>query len=112
VVVSDFKPPKEGILSGAASRSSYACNVRVHKFKRNDSDKVLLLEYHKTLADVVGPDARDVWEDEVAPRHMGALNVLFWDGHVETHLPSDIDPRVNEIHELRWRPDGDVMMYR
>ena len=31
------------------------------KLNRDDSGKVLLLDYNKILADVIGPNARDNW---------------------------------------------------
>ena len=34
------------------------------------------------------------------PRHDGTLNVLFMDGHSETHDPANIDPRVRATTEV------------
>ena len=42
--------------------------------------------------------------DQRALRHRGAMNVLFVDGHVETRMPSDIDPDVTVNQEMLWRP--------
>jgi prepilin-type processing-associated H-X9-DG protein len=48
-----------------------------------------------------------------APRHQGLMNVLYYDSHVETKIPLDIDPRgkpgepANKIHENLWRPTMD-----
>ena len=42
------------------------------KLNRDDSGKVLLLDYNKILADVIGPNARDVWPQVPPPRGMTA----------------------------------------
>lgn len=102
VLVTDFSPFKEVILS--QGRSSFGINGLVGKFTAHDGQKVLLVEYEKTVADVVGPDATDAWQLLVAPRHADTLNVLFCDGRVETVLPSKVDPRVTSIHDSLWRP--------
>ena len=74
------------------------------KLNRDDSGKVLLLDYNKILADVIGPNARDVWLRR-RYRHDGTLNVLFMDGHSETHDPPT-STRVRAYHEY-WRPFAD-----
>ena len=56
------------------------------------------------LAHVAGPDAHDHWDRMVAPRHFKTLNVLFVDGHVDSCMPDEIDPRVLTIHDDLWWP--------
>jgi prepilin-type processing-associated H-X9-DG protein len=73
----------------------------------DDSGKVLLIEYNKLIADVVGPNARDNWLKMRAPRHADAINVVFMDGHSDTLNPDEIDPRVRYWHEEYWRPMND-----
>jgi prepilin-type N-terminal cleavage/methylation domain-containing protein/prepilin-type processing-associated H-X9-DG protein len=87
--------------------SSYGINARARVMRPGDGGKVLMLEYHKTIANVVGPSAPDVWSAQVAPRHVGVLNVLFYDGHVEGRSPEEIDPRVTRLQDLYWRPLDD-----
>lgn len=53
---------------------------------------VLVLDYDKTVADCAGPDAADIWEKWIAPRHMGRCNVLFGDGGVLSMYPAMIVP--------------------
>lgn len=55
-------------------------------------DLVLVLDYAKTVADCAGPDAGDVWEDWIAPRHLDRCNVLFGDGGVQSMYPARIFP--------------------
>jgi prepilin-type N-terminal cleavage/methylation domain-containing protein/prepilin-type processing-associated H-X9-DG protein len=105
ILVYDFKPPKEAIIPNA--RTSYGGNSRLHKLDVDDSGKVLLIEYSKLIADVVGPNARDNWLKHRAPRHSDAINLLFMDGHTDTLNPDDIDPRVRNWHEEFWRPMND-----
>jgi prepilin-type N-terminal cleavage/methylation domain-containing protein/prepilin-type processing-associated H-X9-DG protein len=105
VLVYDFQPPKEAVIPNA--RTSYGGNSRLHKLNTDDSGKVLLIEYDKLIADVVGPNARDNWLKLHAPRHSGAINVLFMDGHTDTMNPEQLDPRIRHWHEEYWRPTND-----
>jgi prepilin-type processing-associated H-X9-DG protein len=89
--------------------SDYGMNARAHRLYQ-DSPKILVVEYHKPVADVVGLDAPDVWSYEVAPRHLGMLNVLYVDGHVESHRPDDISPEVPALNNELWRPTNDPEM--
>ncbi len=104
VLKHDFRPPDS--IFAAGGKTSYGINNRVHVFMR-DAWKVLLVEYHKHVAHVVGADATDVWREQAAPRHAGTLNVLFGDGRVETRPPDAIDPTVTRIHDELWRPARD-----
>ncbi len=94
------------VAPGGGSASSYGMNNRAHRFTQ-DSGKILLVEYGKHVANVVGADASDIWSGQVATRHAGTVNVLYGDGHVETVVPDAIDPRVLEIHDTIWRPELD-----
>ena len=105
VVYKNFGPGRIAYLP--YWRTSYGGNNRMPKLNRDDSNKVLLLDYNKILADVIGPNARDNWQRHSAPRHDGTLNVLFMDGRTETHDPVNIDPRVRAYHEKYWRPFAD-----
>ena len=49
-------------------------------------------------------EARDYWPDKVAPRHSGAVNVLFVDGSVAPRTPRQIDPRVARLNNEFWNP--------
>lgn len=88
---------------GGAGNSSYGMNGRAHRFI-DDGNKILLVEYNKIVADVVGANASDVWNDQIAPRHAGMVNLLYVDGHVGEMAPAVIDPRVISIHNGFWCP--------
>jgi prepilin-type N-terminal cleavage/methylation domain-containing protein/prepilin-type processing-associated H-X9-DG protein len=70
-----------------------------------DASKILMLDYKQVVADVVGPDASQVWETSSAPRHHGTANVLYFDGHVKNRQPLEIDPTIAEIHDNLWLPN-------
>lgn len=107
VVSSDFAPPKTAVLPGGG-RSSYAINARSHLLLSGDGDKVLCVEYRgKTVADVVGPNAKDYWPHRVGDRHFRLANLLHVDGHVSTLAAEDCDPRIPALHEALWRPVRD-----
>ncbi len=72
-----------------------------------DASKILMLDYMRVVASVAGPTAADIWEDEVAPRHLGTVNVLFFDGHVKSKAPSEIDPTDTDLHDEFWLPNRD-----
>jgi prepilin-type N-terminal cleavage/methylation domain-containing protein/prepilin-type processing-associated H-X9-DG protein len=92
--------------------SSYAGNSRMGRFQ-TDGKKILMLEYMKPVANVVGPYAVGVFDfyDNVAPRHAGMLNVLYVDGHVETTTPQSIDPNNPVIHDNKWCPNIDTQLH-
>lgn len=69
-----------------------------------DSTKVLVVEYKKVVADVVGPNAQDVFTRYAAPRHRELMNVLFSDGRVERFIPDDINPSYPQKKKQYWEP--------
>jgi prepilin-type processing-associated H-X9-DG protein len=47
----------------------------------------------------------DQWPTNTSDRHAGGiLNGLFNDGHVETLVVDEIDPRVPSQYEKWWKP--------
>lgn len=105
-VIFDPFVPGNTWWAGAGEKTSYGINSRVQAFVQ-DGNRILMVEYAKLIADVVGADAKDVWSQWVRPRHHGVLNVLFADGRVEAMLPSAIDPTVTALHDQYWRPTRD-----
>ena len=105
-ILNPFHPTVSAIVD--CFEASYGMNNAAGGFMpgRGDGRKILCLEYEKTLAHVAGPDARDLWVTLVAPRHFRTLNVLFEDGHVDTRVAEEIDPRIRAIHDELWWPDG------
>jgi len=101
--VGRYDPPgASGSFPATNDKAGYGMNAmsgRLHQ----DPNIILLLDYQRVIADVVGPDAAGVWEDEKAPRHMGLSNVLFADGHVKAMQPNTINPTVPELHDEFWR---------
>ena len=100
-------PGATGEYSVENMQADYGMNNRVPAIGTGDSHKILMLDYSRITASVVGPDKVDIWEDEVAPRHLGTVNVLYVDGHVGTANPSEIDPTIPSIHDDLWKPFRD-----
>lgn len=74
---------------------SYGMNNKAHLFGAGDSHKILMLDYRKSLAGIVGYSAFERcedWDANAAFRHMGTANVLYFDGHVASLGPTDTDP--------------------
>lgn len=102
-----------------AGRCSYGMTAAVGRFTQ-DPNKILVVEYCKLVADVVGIGAPDLiptaamrnsrywtgWAGGRA-RHHGVLNALFEDGRVEQLAPAAVDPTVVELNDLYWRPSRD-----
>jgi prepilin-type N-terminal cleavage/methylation domain-containing protein/prepilin-type processing-associated H-X9-DG protein len=91
---------------GGKDQYSYGMNVGVSRFVR-DGNKVLVLDYHRKVANVVGVDFLDYWPETVAPRHKGTCNVLFVDGNTRTMIPEEMDPTIPKINNELWKPDRD-----
>jgi len=100
-------------------RCSYGINSRVSRFLQ-DSQKILVVEYCKIVADVVGTNASDwIPTDDMKnspywggwggsrARHTGVMNVLFADGRVESFSPKAINPLVSQFQDEYWLPLAD-----
>lgn len=95
----------------AGTQASYGINNEAALFGNGDANKILMVESNglAAIANVEGfyPDGtlRSVsWPTTAAPRHRGTLNVLYADSHVESFLPTEVDPQVATIHNMQWRP--------
>ena len=99
-------PGAWGEYDMAAHRVSYGMNAEAIYLTshHNHANKVHMLDYENTVADVVGVNHTDYWPDTVAPRHFGTCNVLFVDGSVRVLEPSAIDPEDPDLNELWWAP--------
>ena len=79
--------------------ASYGMNNRAAIFTENDLEKVLILDYNETIAELVGlsPEGRcEEWDVNAAFRHNNTANVLFGDMHVDSYVRSDLDPCVED----------------
>jgi prepilin-type N-terminal cleavage/methylation domain-containing protein/prepilin-type processing-associated H-X9-DG protein len=117
-----FNPYKMGcdFWVEAPAKSSYGCNNHIDRFLQ-DSQKIVLAEYCKAVADVSGASAADLTSVNTAlrnspywggwggsrARHNGVMNVLFGDGRVESVRPMSINPSVPRLHDDFWRPLAD-----
>ena len=89
----------------AVKRSDYGVNRSADKRSLtmiSTSTKIFMVDYQKGIAEVMGSPPLDPWDKWMAPRHSNMLNVVFFDGHVETLNPIDIDPRVPAKQTQWW----------
>jgi hypothetical protein len=100
-----FRCPDD--FAAPSSASSYGLNSRTMRFSVGDGEKIVVLEYKQAIANVVGPQGSDDWNDLVAPRHRGSLFTLVADGGVHRRTPVEIDPTNCEIHDRLWRPTAE-----
>jgi prepilin-type processing-associated H-X9-DG protein/prepilin-type N-terminal cleavage/methylation domain-containing protein len=85
---------------------SYSPNRCVGRLLNDASSKVILLDAHRCIA-YEGTDSEEFCQS-VAPRHGGMMNVLYFDGHVTTNSPAELDP-YDPTGEFRnrvrlWKP--------
>jgi prepilin-type N-terminal cleavage/methylation domain-containing protein len=96
-------PGASALFQVAVVKADYGMNNRAHRMMA-DSNKILVVEYCKLVAHVTGPDAMDIWIDEVAPRHFNRLNVLHVGGHVKSYAADEIDPEIPDFQIKLWTP--------
>lgn len=99
---------RTGSVAGSRIELSYAMNIAGHLVPRSE-DKILLIEYNKTVANVTtftGNTPRDLvdWPKLIQARHAFSCNALFADGSVRSVEPISVDPRVSENHARHWKP--------
>ncbi|MGE3804906.1 MAG: DUF1559 domain-containing protein [Gemmataceae bacterium] len=102
VIESPFEKPKEALVD-TVKRSDYGVSRGAdQRLIESTSSKIFMLDYRKGIAEVLGTPPGDDWDKWMAPRHANAVNVLFFDGHIETRMPADIDPRVPALQKQWW----------
>jgi prepilin-type N-terminal cleavage/methylation domain-containing protein/prepilin-type processing-associated H-X9-DG protein len=107
------KPGAEGTYPIENVPADYGMNNLVNRLAR-DGNKILVIEYERPIADVVGLQRRHTevdWEEFKGERHFGTMNVLFADSHVKTARAADINPyHLNDatgeydLHNELWKP--------
>jgi len=95
--------------------SSYGMNTRAYRFDDRDGSRIVLLDYKKTVAELVVDtiEEQDSWsadDGEYAARHIQGMNTLLHTGAVKPYQPEDIDPRICELWRRYWRPNQDSQM--
>jgi prepilin-type N-terminal cleavage/methylation domain-containing protein/prepilin-type processing-associated H-X9-DG protein len=105
-------------------RTSYGINNRVARLTQ-DSHRILMVEYCKAVASVLPatPGAapgdqipNDAMKNSVQwggwggsrVRHVRTMNVLYVDGHVESHDANAVNPFLGANTEEYWRPTSDM----
>jgi prepilin-type N-terminal cleavage/methylation domain-containing protein/prepilin-type processing-associated H-X9-DG protein len=128
VIIDNFKGAGKSWTASGGARVSYGINGRAGRFS-TDSPKLLMVEYCKVVADVVGSSAPDLGDATLkmlndvsgpAPdwagwgggraRHNGTMNVMYADGSVKSLYPSGIDPSIPAIHDALWKPRADTAL--
>jgi prepilin-type processing-associated H-X9-DG protein len=79
---------------GVGGATSYAMNNQVTT-QGAWPGQILVLEYHRGLADFDGRGCDDKFETQIAPRHRGYVNVLFCDGEVRSMTPRELEPKAH-----------------
>lgn len=105
-LISNMTPGDSVVIERFLGRTSYGVNAHVNNlYFTANSEKVLLIEYEKIIANVVMPDGTDDFWEYVPEYHPGDIvNVLFHGGHVRTIVVNDIDPHILAKHDRWWKP--------
>ena len=105
-LIANMTPGDSVVIETFIGRTSYGVNSHVYNLNFSaNSEKVLLMEYEKIIANVVMPDGTDDFWEHVPEFHPGDIvNVLFHGGHVRSIVVNDIDPHILEKHDRWWKP--------
>jgi len=91
---------------GDEADNSYGVHKCVHRLL-GESPKIIMMDAHGDTLDYEGSD-QATWNEDIAPRHHGLMNVLLYDGSVHRKGPLDVDPydeqRGEDNLEILWRP--------
>lgn len=102
--------PEVGTGAAAWDNVSYGVNACIQRMLGSDSGKIVILDSTCDTLEYEGLD-RATWEQDLAPRHGGAVTVLYFDGHVERGITPDAfdpyDPILAERNRTNlWRPNA------
>ena len=94
------------VLPTTLSSEGYGMNYRIKDMRAGDN-RVYLLDYAKTVADLAdapGRPHRDSWVANQAPRHFDRMNALLGDGSVRSFHPDELNPNVPDTQTNLWQP--------
>jgi prepilin-type N-terminal cleavage/methylation domain-containing protein/prepilin-type processing-associated H-X9-DG protein len=91
---------------GDSTKTSYGVNMCVHRLL-GESSKIVMLDANEGIMEYEGFD-QETWDESIAPRHHGSMNVLFYDGSVQRKTPVEINPYDSEVGPRHlttlWKP--------
>lgn len=111
-----FHCPEDNRPDVTEKTVSYGMNNRADLLR--SGDKIVLLDYKKTVANYVGPPAdnwREIYDDWPtlnAPRHASHMNVLFRDGRTDSMTAELIDPLSCFHYRRFWKPSRAIGLNR
>lgn len=112
-----YTAPTSSAVGTASQATCYGANMCLHRMYTNDSNKIICTDATMELLEYEGNTLVN-WNGDIAPRHRGMMNVLYFEGRVESKDPIAINPykpggktdqsgagEVNdEIANAMWRP--------
>ena len=116
VVAWDLKRRIAEVIELPNHGSNYAMNSGLDEMlvANRSPNRVLLIDYEKTLVEAEGPEA-DNWADYLEAdgssriaRHLGhTINAVFLDGSVRRHAAHELDPAIHGNLETYWKARKD-----
>lgn len=70
--------------------TSYGANMCLERIME-EPKKIVMTDANTSVLQFTASD-QDSWNADIAPRHAGVMNVLFFDGRVEKRRPTEINP--------------------
>ncbi len=104
-----YDPNKGPFSFSLGKRASYGMNWQGPMIGPAES-KIIFLDYEKEECYIGGDSSIvDVWDEDVAPRHMGRVNIALSDGSVRDIDPDEINPENygGEVRDAKWWSPGE-----
>ena len=80
-----------GSSSTITSALSYGVSMGLPCMMADDSGKIIMTDATTQVLEYENLDQQD-WNQDIAPRHAGLMNTLYFDGHVLPQSPSAVNP--------------------
>ena len=83
---------------------SFGFSERLRGMGDLDGGRIAIIEYNKTVAEVVFHPLDDDWDLQAAPRHFDKINVFTYGKSIQTYDADEIDPNDCEKQKRFWIP--------
>lgn len=90
-----YQCPSSGTVVVSTSSSTtggpYGVNMCLHRMDTSDANKIIVTDATVWVLQYEGITQKE-WDQDIAPRHNGMLNALYFDGHVLSQSPATVNP--------------------
>ena len=86
-----YSTTASGSTNSAAASISYGVSMGLPCMMADDSGKIIMTDATTQVLEYENLDQQD-WNQDIAPRHAGLMNTLYFDGHVLPQPPDAVNP--------------------